>query len=123
MDPRAAGTNGLLKDGATLVTNARDVLDELNPVAGRNDVPTPPQQLSTNALEEPPDSSSMPPPLECDRTRVLDALSPAPVAVDDLIRHTGINPAQLMLILLELDLAGRLERHAGGSVSFVVHHI
>ena len=43
-----------------------------------------------------------------------------PVGVDEIIRHTGLHPAQVFMILLELDLAGRLERHAGGAVSLLV---
>lgn len=110
LDPRAAGTNGLLKDGATIVTEARDVIDMLAPLAGV----APPPALP---LEEPPDLSAVPPPGDDDRARVLQALSPAPTPVDEIIRHTGLHPAQVFMILLELDLAGRLERHAGGAVS------
>jgi DNA processing protein len=43
-----------------------------------------------------------------------------PVSVDELIHYTGLHPAQVFMILLELDLAGRLERHAGGAVSLLV---
>ena len=48
---------------------------------------------------------------------MLEALGPTPVGVDEIIRHTGLHAAQVFMILLELDLAGRLERHAGGTVS------
>jgi DNA processing protein len=112
LDPRAAGTNGLLKDGAILVTETADVLAALAPLAG---APTP----SPDSLAEPEDFSSVPPPGDDDRTRVVEALGPTPVAVDEIIRHTGLHAAQVLTILLELDLAGRLERHAGGSVSLV----
>ena len=46
-------------------------------------------------------------------------IGPTPVPVDEIIRHTGLHPAQVFMVLLELDLAGRLERHAGGNVSLV----
>lgn len=110
LDPRAAGTNGLLKDGAILVTEARDVLDALSPLSS-----LPPR--ATESLEEPPDFAGAPPPAEDDRMRIVEALGPTPVSVDEIIRHTGLHPAQVFMVLLELDLAGRLERHAGGSVS------
>ena len=64
--------------------------------------------------------------LDFSPTFVLDSdaePSPAsqpPVAVDDLIRHTGLHPRQVLVILLELDLAGRLERHSGGAVSLLL---
>lgn len=112
LDPRAAGTNGLIKQGALMVTETRDVLSEIAPLA---DVSPPAQPL-----EEPPDFSATPPPGDDDRARLVQALSPVPTPVDDVIRHTGLHPAQVFMILLELDLAGRLERHAGGMVSLVV---
>ncbi|MER8476602.1 DNA-processing protein DprA [Mesorhizobium sp. M1163] len=112
LDPRAAGTNGLLKDGATLVTEAADITSAVAPLLGAW---TP----RTSPLEEPPDFSATPPPREDDRDRVVEALGPTPVAVDEIIRHTGLHPAQVFMVLLELDLAGRLERHPGGSVSLI----
>jgi DNA processing protein len=113
LDPRAAGANGLLKDGAILVTETQDIIEALAPLTGR---PVPPAV----PLEEPPDFSATPPPGDDDRARVVEALGPTPTGIDDLIRHTGLHPAQMFMILLELDLAGRLERHAGGAVSLVV---
>lgn len=111
LDPRAAGTNGLLKDGATLVTEASDISSAIAPLVGT--------QMPRAPLEEPPDFSATPPPGEDDRARVIEALGPTPVTVDEIIRHTGLHPAQVFMVLLELDLAGRLERHAGGNVSLV----
>ena len=113
LDPRAAGSNGLLKQGATIVTEVSDVLEMLAPMAGTRGSVAP-------ALEEPPDFAAVPPPADSERDRVLEALGPTPMPVDDIIRHTGLHPAQVFMILLELDLAGRLERHAGGSVSVLL---
>jgi DNA processing protein len=113
LDPRAAGTNGLLKDGAILVTEASDIMAALAPLTGVSR-PLP------SSLDEPPDFSTMPPPGDSDRDRVMEALGPVPVGVDEIIRHTGLHPAQVFMILLELDLAGRLERHSGGAVSLVL---
>jgi DNA processing protein len=113
LDPRAAGANGLIKDGASLVTEASDVLDALAPMSGMPDV-------RDESFSEPPDFEAAPPPGDDDRARVLEALGPTPVAIDELIRHTGAHPAQLFMILLELDLAGRLERHPGGAVSLIL---
>ncbi|PSJ59819.1 DNA-processing protein DprA [Pseudaminobacter soli (ex Li et al. 2025)] len=113
LDPRAAGTNGLLKDGAILVTEASDVMSALSPLTGA------PSPLALS-LDEPPDFSVTPPPGDNDRDRVVEALGPVPVGVDEIIRHTGLHPSQVFMILLELDLAGRLERHSGGAVSLVL---
>lgn len=113
LDPRAAGTNRLLKDGALLVTEARDVLDHLAPLLGRPVAPP-------DRLQEPPDLGGVPDPGDDERARIVEALGPAPTAIDDVIAHTGLPAAQVFLVLLELDLAGRLERHPGGRVSLVM---
>jgi len=54
-----------------------------------------------------------------ERTRITDLLGPSPVSLDDLIRMSGASPATVRTVLLELELAGRLERHGGGLVSLV----
>ncbi|WP_457936804.1 DNA-processing protein DprA [Mesorhizobium sp. 10J20-29] len=112
LDPRAAGANGLLKDGATLVTEVGDVTTAIAPLIGRSE----PQ---TDSLDEPPDFASAAPADDSDRRRVIEALGPTPVGIDDLIHHTRLHPAQVFMILLELDLAGRLERHPGNHVSLL----
>ncbi|MCC2688244.1 MAG: dprA [Rhizobiaceae bacterium] len=113
LDPRAAGCNALLKEGATLVTEWEDVVNAIRPLSGR------PVSLP-GGLAEPPDFGSTPPAGEAERASVVEALGPTPVSVDELIRHTGLPAAQMFMILLELDLAGRLERHAGGAVSLIM---
>ncbi|WP_367714829.1 DNA-processing protein DprA [Nitratireductor sp. GISD-1A_MAKvit] len=111
-DPRAGGTNGLLKDGAILVTDADDIASQIAPLLDR---PPP----APEHLEEPPLSASAPPPSDSDRTLIVNALGPTPVLIDEIIRHTGLHAAQVLTVLLELDLAGRLERHPGNAVSLV----
>ncbi len=113
LDPRAAGSNGLLKDGAILVTEARDMIDNLLSLHDR-------QFFGDDELEEPDDFTATPPPGDEDRAGVIQALGPTPVGIDEVIRHTGLHPAQVYAILLELDLAGRLERHPGNQVSIVL---
>lgn len=112
LDPRAAGANRLLKDGAILVTEAADVLDALHPLIGRT--------RTTEQLEE---DAAMPAdqdePAQSERERIVQALGPTPVSVDDLVGHLGASPGVVQLVLLELDLAGRLERHPGGGVSLL----
>jgi DNA processing protein len=114
LDPRAAGSNDLLKQGATLVTEAHDVIDQLTPLLGRSN----PQLRAEEP--PPPDFAATPPPNDEQRAQVVEALGPTPVGIDEIIRHTALHPAQVFMILLELDLAGRLERHAGGNVSLIL---
>jgi len=108
LDPRAQGCNQLIRDGAILVQNADDVLEAIRPFNIR---PLAQRSLDYAAPAAPLDAS------ETDRQTVLDLLSPTPVAVDELVRQCGLPPAIVQTILLELELAGRLERHAGGKVS------
>jgi DNA processing protein len=111
LDPRAEGTNELLKQGAMLVTQATDVIEALRPILD------PPSHLPAKEKEAP--SSPHPPPGAGDRARIVDLLGPTPVPIDDLIRRTGCPPAIVRAVLLELDLAGRLGRHASGLVSLL----
>ncbi len=112
LDPRAGGTNQLIRDGAILTTGVQDVLEALSPIS-RIDPDVPP------LIEEPGDEDrpDWSPPQDDDRATVTAALGPSPVDVDDVIRHTGLPAAVIHYILLELDLAGRLHRHPGGMVS------
>ncbi len=116
LDPRCHGTNGLLKDGAIVTTEAQDILQALAPLS-RIDLFTPPQAEEPGEYEPGP---MTPPPDENDRMRITDALGPTPVEIDDIIRHTGLSASSVYLVLLELDLAGRLHRHPGGLVSLAI---
>jgi DNA processing protein len=112
LDPRCQGTNGLLKDGAMIVTSPEDIVEALAPLSQRD-------LFSLPVAEEPKRESGRisSPPDETDRTLIIDALGPTPVEVDDIIRHTSLSASAVYLVLLELDMAGRLHRHAGGLVS------
>jgi DNA processing protein len=114
LDPRARGTNGLLRDGATLVESAEDVLAALADLLRR---PLGEGRRSAYLAPSggPPDERS----LARARQGVIDALGAAPVGVDDIVRHLGIEMPVLQMALLELELAGRVERHPGGRVSLV----
>ncbi|MFB9951041.1 DNA-processing protein DprA [Rhizobium puerariae] len=114
LDPRCHGTNGLLKQGAIVTTGSSDVIEALAPLS-RLDL------FSGPVVEEPEKTGgNMLPPDDDDRATIASALGPTPVEVDDIIRHTGLPPPSVYLILLELDLAGRLHRHVGGLVSLAM---
>ena len=113
LDPRSEGANGLIKDGASLITGANDIIEAMAPVS-RIDLFSP-QQLSEPIYED--DKPMALPPSERERDLIVSALGPTPAEIDDIIRHTGLPAQSVYLVLLELDLAGRLHRHAGGMVS------
>jgi DNA processing protein len=111
LDPRAEGTNGLLKQGAILVTEASDVISVLQPILG--------QSFELPAEEPEAELPSAGEPGTNERARIVGLLGPTPVSVDDLVRLSGTSPAIVRTVLLELELAGRLERHGGGLVSLL----
>lgn len=112
LDPRSRGGNALIRQGATLVESVDDILEGLKhvrqpPLSEPDMAPAiypPAQQLDVSSLER-------------ERPHILELLSPTPVEIDRLIRQTGLPTALVSAILLELDIAGRLERHAGQRVS------
>ena len=114
LDPRAKGTNRLIREGAVLTEGAEDVLGVLSPMLGGN-------------FQEPTHTDGIMPPgedlaeTEADRIRktVEEALGPAPVSVDELIRLCGAPAAAVLTVILELELAGRLARHSGNKVSWL----
>ena len=72
------------------------------------------------SAEEPESPSLLPgEPGDDERARIAALLGPTPVGIDDLIRLSGSPPAIVRTVLLELELAGRLERHGGGLVSLI----
>jgi DNA processing protein len=105
LDPRAQGCNQLIRDGATLVQSADDVVEAI--------------RLPATSLHAPPA------PYEAREERngddalggIEELLGPSPVPVDEVIRLSGASSGSVQMALLELDLAGRLDRHAGGKVS------
>lgn len=112
MDPRCHGTNRLLKDGATMVEGARDILASFAPMG---DLPLAEQKTLefSDAPARLPDAQT----LDDARTQVVEALGASPTLLDDVLVMTGLTPHLLMAVLLELELAGRLERHAGSKVA------
>ena len=115
LDPRASGTNSLIKAGAHVVACADDVLSELFGHYGEirrctrpSLPPEPPLTPQRNALEEPTADSN---------EAVLAAVSFTPIHPDALLRQTGLSPRSLAVALLRLDLAGRIERHSDQRVS------
>jgi DNA processing protein len=112
LDPRCNGTNDLIRNGATLVETADDVLRELAP-----HLSTPLTEPKRGDFAAAP--GGIPSDSELARTRktVIELMSPTPVPVDELVRQCHSSAALVVTILLELELAGRVERHPGNLVS------
>lgn len=107
LDARAQGCNLLIREGATLIQSAEDVIEALGPI--------------DQCMVRSPGASYDPGPVadasDRERNIVCDLLGPVPVGVDEIVRQSGLAPAVMQTVLLEFELAGMLERHAGGRVS------
>jgi DNA processing protein len=113
LDPRSAGANGLIREGALLVESAADVIAALSaqkPPLSTRDEPK---------FTAPPAADPAEREVAAARPVLLELLSPEPVAVDELLRACPFSPAAVQTALLELELAGRLARHPGNRVSLL----
>jgi DNA processing protein len=111
LDPRAEGTNGLIKQGATPVTEAADIVSVQRSITEEKELPArEPESRSGGAGDEVE-------PAPDERARIVALLDPAPAQIDDLVRLSKSSPAVVRMVLLELEIAGRLERHGGGLIS------
>jgi DNA processing protein len=134
LDPRSEGTNRLIRNGATLVTSAQDVLEALQPLVGAGPPRKPPLREDGAEADKPLwdewDDIAGPAPTaraefapdeapQADRERLIALLGPSPVSTDDLVRSSGLTAGAVHLILLELDLAGRIARHGENRVSIL----
>lgn len=143
LDPRARGCNQLIRDGAILVQSAEDVLEALAPLDGRmaaaasgfapagaasglarapgrppeTDLFAPREAAAPSSVPGGPGGSVAAP--VAGEADVCALLGPVPVSLDELVRQSGLGPAALHAALLDLELAGRLERHPGGRVSLL----
>jgi len=108
LDPRARGSNDLLRQGATLTESAEDVVHALGTPAAA----TPP--TIPKLSPQPADSD-----IESALKQVLEKLGPSPTPVDEIIRQCHVPPSVVHMALLELELAGRLARHPGNTVSLI----
>ncbi len=112
LDPRSYGTNKLIQQGAQLVTNAHDILQALEPVSQ-----TPlqkPYSLDENKRIEYSEA-----PDDRERLNFVESLNHSPTDIDELIRYTGLDLGKIQMIILELELAGRVERHSGNRISLI----
>ncbi len=112
LDPRCRGTNGLIRNGANMVENAGDVLAIVEAMRGGTVAEPPTDGYEGTA----PGAESVPDDI---RNRIIEALGPTPAPVDAIIRDLGLPPAVVLTVLLELELAGKLERQPGNMAALV----
>lgn len=120
LDQRAQGTNGLLRNGATLVQTPEDVLEGIEsqfsdpagmmfPFAQATSHPM--EVTSAHGNNGPEDNP------QAITEAILELLSPTPIQIDDLARLSGIHIAAVSAAVLELEIGGQATRHPGGGVS------
>jgi DNA processing protein len=113
LDPRSRGANKLLREGAALIEEAADVVAALGSAAGRLG------ETEADSAPLPAGAKTLDSEVEKARAEVLERLSPVPLAVDEIIRQCHLSPPVVALVLLELELAGRIERHPGNKIAAV----
>ena len=112
LDPRAAGVNHLIKSGAPLVESAQDIIDHLAQstpfmFSETNEKTSLPENQLPVRIREPTNE---------DRKELLSLLDGSPAEIDMLIRETGLPAGVISVLLVELELAGQLERLPGNKV-------
>jgi len=118
LDPRSRGCNDLLRNGATLTENAADVLSQLAPQLRSTEPLRRVPSVAIPAVPHAPAPAAVEPARdETELELILERLGPTPVAVDELVRQCQMSAAAVATLLLELELAGRVERHPGNLVS------
>jgi DNA processing protein len=113
LDPRAQGANGLIKNGATLIETAGDVMEVLRPLLER------PFGEPERGVTQAEPAAFDPSELASARRIVRSMLGPSPVEIDEIVRRSELTVAVVSTILLEFELAGHLDRQAGGRVAYL----
>jgi len=114
LDPRCRGTNHLIRQGAALIESADDVTAALEGMTAP--LPSAPRRRLAPPL---PADGAAEDGLAAARQAIVEQLGPTAVAVDELLRQCHLSAASVNTVLLELELAGRLERHPGNRVCLV----
>ena len=113
-DPRAQGCNRLIKEGAALVEGADDIIQALRAASH-----APLAEPGGNLFRPPPSIAEDDAELRRARLAISEGLSPTPVLIDEVVRGCQLSAGVVMTVLLEMELAGRLQRHPGGRISLI----
>lgn len=120
LDPRAEGTNSLIRDGAHLATNADDIISVLRGLRfSPLREPKGAGWTGTPVSQSGPESAPASEPSDALRKQILENLSYAPVGQDDLIRACDAPIGHVLMVIMELELAGRIERQAGNKLNLI----
>ena len=117
LDPRCRGANDLIRHGATLVESVDDILGALSDGTTGRGFAEERRSRFGPTVQSPAEPSEAE--LDEARRRILSLLGPTAVTVDELLRSGALAPSVVAVILLELELAGRIERHPGGRISLI----
>ena len=124
VEARSAGPNKLIRDGAFLAENAEDILSVLSLARRKKIKPLPKtgtEDLFAKPLDKVENNADIPqkPDLPGKKPEVVDFLTAEGVYVDEIIRASGLDSAEVSLELLELEMAGRIERQVGNKVALI----
>lgn len=114
LDPRCKGTNDLIRKGAMLTETAEDVLTELAPVRRRlaEQPSAPPTPIESDVVSAPDQAAQT----EAHH-RITEMIGPTPLSIDDIVRDSGLSINTVWSVLLELELAGHIERQPGNLIA------
>jgi DNA processing protein len=119
LDPRSDGSNRLIREGATLVRSAEDIAEAAAPSQLELSSDKHQAQISLNATPKSNFQEAGDEPQQNLRDAISNLLTTTPTEIDDLVRFTDASIGQVQIVLLELSLAGKLEKHAGNRVSLL----
>ena len=114
LDPRSRGANRLIRAGATLTESAADIRDALAPMLSTHSRPEPASATLFEGLSESDGDG-----LESARNAVAACLSPTPVTVDEIVRQCQVTAPVVHTVLLEMELAGLIERQPGNRIAAI----
>lgn len=117
LDPRSKGPNSLIRNGAQLTETVDDILEVLALMSGKH-LSEPDHDLFHYAALTEDNDSTLEGGLAKARSKIKEKLSHTAIAIDELIRLTELDSSLVQTVILELELAGEITRHAGNRVSF-----
>ncbi|MBB3953491.1 DNA-processing protein DprA [Novosphingobium sediminicola] len=127
LDPRSHGCNEMIREGAILIQRAEDIIELIASFDGlsrshfHEEDHAPLDGFGGDRLPEADEAGDEAEEGGADANdRIAALLGPAPVGVDEIVRQSGLSAGGVQMALIELELGGVIQRHAGGRVSRIV---